>query len=293
VEELGGMAKAIETGMPKLRIEEAAARRQARIDQGLDVIVGVNKYQTTEDVSLDILEVSASVRDEQVSRLKEIKAGRDNAAVKQALEALTRGAEGGANLLELVIPAMRQRATVGEVSDAMEKAFGRYVATTQCISGIYSAEFGDSEIISSIRKRTDQFKEREGRRPRILVAKMGQDGHDRGMKVIASGFADLGFDVDIGPMFQTPDEAARMAVENDVHVVGVSSLAAGHKTLVPELAKALRQEGGDDILVVVGGIIPAKDYDMLHAAGAACVFGPGTPVTESANQVLNALEKNR
>jgi methylmalonyl-CoA mutase len=287
------MAKAIETGMPKLRIEEAAARRQARIDQGLDVIVGVNKYQTTEEVSLDILEVSASVRDEQVARLKAIKAARDNAAVKQALEALTRGAEGGANLLELVIPAMRQRATVGEVSDAMEKAFGRYVATTQCISGIYSAEFGDCEIISSIRKRTDQFKEREGRRPRILVAKMGQDGHDRGMKVIATGFADLGFDVDIGPMFQTPDEAARMAVENDVHVVGVSSLAAGHKTLVPELSKALRQEGGDDILVVVGGIIPAKDYDMLHAAGAACVFGPGTPVTESANQVLNALDKGR
>jgi methylmalonyl-CoA mutase len=293
VEELGGMAKAIETGMPKLRIEEAAARRQARIDQGLDVIVGVNKYQTKEDVSMEILEVSASVRDEQVARLKEIKAARDNAAVKQALEALTRGAEGGANLLELVLPAMRLRATVGEVSDAMEKAFGRYVATTQCISGIYSAEFGDSEIISSIRKRTDQFKEREGRRPRILVVKMGQDGHDRGMKVIATGFADLGFDVDIGPMFQTPEEAARMAVENDVHVVGVSSLAAGHKTLVPELAKALRQEGGDDILVVVGGIIPPKDYDMLYAAGAACVFGPGTPVTESANQVLNALDKGR
>jgi methylmalonyl-CoA mutase len=213
--------------------------------------------------------------------------------VKQALEALTRGAEGGGNLLELVIPAVRLRATVGEVSDAMEKAFGRYVATTQCISGIYSAEFGDSEIIASIRKRTDQFKEGEGRRPRILVAKMGQDGHDRGMKVIATGFADLGFDVDIGPMFQTPEEAARMAVENDVHVVGVSSLAAGHKTLVPALAEALRQEGGGDILVVVGGIIPAKDYDVLHAAGAACVFGPGTPVTESANQVLNALERKR
>ena len=293
VEGLGGMAKAIETGMPKLRIEEAAARRQARIDQGLDVIVGVNKYQTTEDVSLDILEVPASVRDEQVARLKEIKARRDTAAVQQALAALTRGAENSENLLELVIQAMRLRATVGEVSDAMEKAFGRYVATTQCISGVYSAEFGDSEIITSIRKRTDQFKEREGRRPRILVAKMGQDGHDRGMKVIASGFADLGFDVDIGPMFQTPDEAARMAVENDVHVVGVSSLAAGHKTLVPELAKALRQEGGDEILVVVGGIIPPKDYDLLHAAGAACVFGPGTPVTESANQVLNALEKGK
>jgi methylmalonyl-CoA mutase len=291
VEELGGMSKAIETGMPKLRIEEAAARRQARIDQGLDVIVGVNKYQIKEDVSLDILEVAASVRDEQIARLKEIRAARDNAAVKQALEALSKGAESGANLLELTINAIRLRATVGEVSDAMERVFGRFVATTRAVSGIYSAEYGNSEIIQTIRKRCDQFKEREGRRPRILVAKMGQDGHDRGMKVIASGFADLGFDVDIGPMFQTPVEAARMAVENDVHVVGVSTLAAGHKTLVPELVKALKQEGGDDIRVVVGGIIPPKDYDMMRQAGAACIFGPGTPVTESANQVLNALEK--
>jgi methylmalonyl-CoA mutase len=180
---------------------------------------------------------------------------------------------------------------VGEVSDALEKAFGRFVATTRCVSGIYSAEYGDSEIIQTLRKRTDQFKDREGRRPRILVAKMGQDGHDRGMKVIATGFADLGFDVDIGPMFQTPSEAARMAVENDVHVVGISTLAAGHKTLVPDLVRALKQEGGEDILVVVGGIIPPKDYDLLYTAGATCVFGPGTPVTESANQVLNALEK--
>jgi methylmalonyl-CoA mutase len=291
VEGLGGMAKAIETGMPKLRIEEAAARRQARIDQGLDVIVGVNKYQIKEDVSLDVLEVSASVRDEQIARIKEIKAKRDNAAVKQALEALTRGAESGGNLLELSILAVRARATVGEVSDALEKVFGRFVATTRCVSGIYSAEYGDSAIIQTLRKRTDQFKERDGRRPRILVTKMGQDGHDRGMKVIATGFADLGFDVDIGPMFQTPEEAARMAVENDVHVVGISTLAAGHKTLVPELVRALKKEGGEDILVVVGGIVPPKDYSLLSAAGAACVFGPGTPVTESANQVLNALEK--
>jgi methylmalonyl-CoA mutase len=290
VEELGGMAKAIETGMPKLRIEEAAARRQARIDQGLDVIVGVNKYKIKEDVNLEVLEVPAAVRDEQVARLKEIKSRRDAAAVKSALEALTHAAEKGGNLLEYAIPAVRLRATVGEVSDAIEKAFGRFVATTQCVSGIYSSEYGDSEIIRAIRKRTEQFAEREGRRPRILVTKMGQDGHDRGMKVIASGFADLGFDVDIGPMFQTPEEAARMAVENDVHVVGVSTLAAGHNTLVPALVKALADENGGDILVVVGGIIPPKDYDALRQAGARCVFGPGTPVTESANQVLNALE---
>ena len=293
VEEMGGMAKAIETGMPKLRIEEAAARRQARIDQGLDVIVGVNKYQIKEEVNLEVLEVPAGVRDEQIARLKEIRATRDAAAVKRALEALAQGAERGANLLELTIPAMRLRATVGEVSDALERVFGRFVATTQCISGVYSAEFGDSEIIASLRQRTESFKEREGRRPRILVAKMGQDGHDRGMKVIATGFADLGFDVDIGPMFQTPDEAARMAVENDVHVVGVSTLAAGHKALVPELVAALKREGGGEILVVVGGIIPPKDYEVLRAAGATCVFGPGTAVTAAANEVLNALERRK
>jgi methylmalonyl-CoA mutase len=293
VEGLGGMAKAIETGMPKLRIEESAARRQARIDQGLDVIVGVNKYQIKEDVNLEILEVSASVRDEQIARLREIRSTRDNAAVKRALDALAQGAEAGANLLELTISAIRLRASVGEVSDALENVFGRFVATTQCISGVYSSEFGDSEIIASLRRRTESFKEREGRRPRILVAKMGQDGHDRGMKVIATGFADLGFDVDIGPMFQTPDEAARMAVENDVHVVGVSTLAAGHKALVPELVAALKREGSGDILVVVGGIIPPRDYEMLREAGAACVFGPGTAVTAAANEVLNALEARK
>ena len=291
VEEMGGMAKAIETGMPKMRIEESAARRQARIDQGKDVIVGVNKYQIEEDVKLEILEVPASVREEQIARLKELKKKRDNAAVQKALENLTKGAVSGANLLELSIAAVRLRATVGEISDALEKEFGRYVATTQCISGVYAAEYGKDEIIEAMLKRTEQFQEKEGRRPRILVTKMGQDGHDRGIKVIATGFADLGFDVDISPMFQTPAEVARMAVENDVHVVGVSSQVAAHKTLVPQLIEALKTEGGQDILVVVGGIIPPADYDFLYGAGASGVFGPGTPVTESANQVLNALEK--
>ena len=293
VEELGGMAKAIETGMPKMRIEEAAARRQARIDLGKDVIVGVNKYQVEEDVDLEILEVPASVRDEQIARLKELKASRDEKAAQQALLAIVNAAESGGNLLEATIPAVRARATVGEISDALEKAFGRYVATTQCISGVYAAEYGDSEIISSIRKRTEGFKEKEGRRPRILVTKMGQDGHDRGIKVIATAFADLGFDVDISPMFQTPEEAARMAVENDVHLVGASSLAAGHNTLVPALIDALKNEGGEDILVIVGGIIPPSDYEVLYDAGVVGIFGPGTPVTESANQVLNSLEQKR
>jgi len=227
------MAKAIETGMPKMRVEESAAKKQARIDQGLDVIVGVNKYKIEEEPLEDVLEVSDAVRREQIQRLTEIKAARDDAAVGQALADLTRAAEKGANLLEACVPAVRARATVGEISDAMEKVFNRFVATTQCISGVYAAEYGDREIFKAVRKRTDDFLEKEGRRPRILVTKMGQDGHDRGIKVIATAFADLGFDVDISPMFQTPEEAAKMAVENDVHVVGVSSLAAGHKTLVP------------------------------------------------------------
>jgi methylmalonyl-CoA mutase len=291
VEEMGGMAKAIETGKPKMRIEEAAARRQARIDQGKDVIVGVNKYQIEEDVDLEVLEVPASVRDEQVNRLKELKARRDAKTAEQALQAIIKTAESGGNLLEACIPAVRARATVGEISDALENVFGRYVATTQCISGVYASEYGDSEIIDSLRKRTADFEEKEGRRPRILVTKMGQDGHDRGIKVIATAFADLGFDVDISPMFQTPEEAARMAVENDVHLVGVSSLAAGHKTLVPELIAALNKEDGGDILVVAGGIIPPADYEVLYSVGVVGIYGPGTPVTESVNQVLNALEK--
>jgi methylmalonyl-CoA mutase len=290
VEELGGMAKAIEIGMPKMRIEEAAARKQARIDQGKDVIVGVNKYQIEEEPLEDVLEVSEAVRDEQIARLKEIKEKRDDNAVRRALEGITNAAESGGNLLEACIPAVRARATVGEISDAMENVFNRYVATTQCISGAYADEYAGSEIFAAVRKRTDEFQEKQGRRPRILVTKMGQDGHDRGIKVIATAFADLGFDVDIGPMFQTPEEAAQMAVENDVHIVGVSSLAAGHKILVPQLIEALKEKGGDEVQVVVGGVIPPADYDFLYQAGAKGVFGPGTVVTDSANKVLNALE---
>ncbi len=292
VEELGGMAKAIESGMPKMRIEESAARRQAKIDQGKEVIVGVNKYQLKdENLDLEVLEVPEGVREEQVNRLKEIREKRDNEKTRQALEALTKAAETGGNLLAACIPAVRARATVGEISEAMEKVFDRYVATTQCISGVYAAEYGDSEILASLRKRTADFAEKNGRRPRILMTKMGQDGHDRGVKVVSTAYADIGFDVDISPMFQTPEEAAKMAVENDVHVVGASSLAAGHKTLVPALINALKEQGSEEILVVVGGVIPPSDYDFLFKAGAVGVFGPGTPIADSANQVLNALEK--
>ncbi len=294
VEELGGMAKAIESGMPKMRIEESAARRQAKIDQGKEVIVGVNKYQLQdEQPDLEVLEVAEAVRDEQVNLIKKIREERDESATRQALNAVTKAAEGKENLLAACIEAVRARATVGEISDAMEKVFGRFVATTQCISGVYAAEYEDSEIIASIRKRTEDFMEKEGRRPRILMTKMGQDGHDRGVKVVASAYADLGFDVDISPMFQTPEEAAKMAVENDVHLVGASSLAAGHKTLVPQLVEALKKAGGEEILVVVGGVIPPRDYDMLFKAGAAGIFGPGTPITESANKVLNALNDRK
>ena len=290
VEELGGMAKAIETGMPKMRIEESAARRQARIDQGADVIVGVNKFQLPDEEPIDVLEVPSTVRDEQVARLEELKAGRDGAAVDAALSAVTRAAEGDANLMAASIEAVRARATVGEVSDAIEKVFARYVATTQCISGVYAAEFGDSEIIAALRKRTEDFAAKQGRRPRILMTKMGQDGHDRGIKVVATALADLGFDVDISPMFQTPEEAAKMAIENDVHMVGASSLAAGHKTLVPGLIEELKKLGGGDVLVFAGGVIPPKDYGFLEESGVAGVFGPGTPIPESANKMLNALE---
>jgi len=291
VEELGGMAKAIESGMPKLRIEESAARAQARIDQGKDVIVGVNKYRAEAEALTDVFEVPVAVREEQIARLKQTKAGRDASAVRQTLAAVTRCARESGNLLEACIPAVRARATVGEISEAMEKVFGRFTATTQCISGVYAAEFGDSELLAAIRKRTQAFHERHGRRPRLLVTKMGQDGHDRGIKVIATAFADMGFDVDIGPMFQTPAEAARMAVENDVHIVGVSTLVAGHKVLIPALIEALKAEGGEDIQVVVGGIIPPSDYEFLETQGVVGIFGPGTPVTDSANQVLNALEQ--
>jgi len=291
VEALGGMAKAIETGMPKLRVEESAARRQARIDQGLDVIVGVNKYKIEDQPLKDILEVSETVRQEQIDRLVKIRAQRDESKVRQALAELTQAAEAGGNILEAALPAVRARATVGEISDAMEKVFGRFVATTQCISGVYASEFKDQGVIEALRKRCDAFVDKQGRRPRILLTKMGQDGHDRGIKVVATAFADFGFDVDISPMFQTPEEAAKMAVENDVHVVGASTLAAGHKTLVPHLIQALKKEGAEDILVVAGGVIPPGDYDFLYKAGVNAVFGPGTPLIHSANQVLNALER--
>ena len=291
IEELGGMARAIETGMPKMRIEESAARRQARIDQGKDTIVGVNKYRIQDEVPVEVLDIPASVRDEQIARLRDIKARRDAAAVQKALERITQVAEKGGNLLDASIDAVRLRATVGEVSDAMEKVFGRYVATTRVISGAYSSEYGDDEVIRSLRARTEKFLEKNGRRPRQLVTKMGQDGHDRGIKVVATAYADVGFDVDISPMFQTPEEAAKMAIENDVHVVGVSSLAAGHKTLVPELIEQLKKMGGQDIIVVVGGVIPPADYDFLYQKGVKGIFGPGTAVTDSADRVLQLLEE--
>lgn len=293
VEELGGMARAIESGMPKMRIEESAARKQARIDRGLDTIVGVNKYQLKdEQTDFEIREVPASVRDEQVERLEQIKATRDNDKVQQLLGALTKGAEGDDNLLALAIEAIRARATVGEVSEAMETVFGRYNAQTQCISGAYGSEFGsDTDELKAIRERTESFVETHGRRPRILVTKMGQDGHDRGIKVIASAYADMGFDVDISPLFQTPAEAARMAIENDVHAVGASSMTAGHKTLIPELVVELVKQGREDILVVAGGIIPATDYDFLYKKDVKAIFGPGTSVIVSANRTLDLIEE--
>lgn len=296
IEDIGGMAKAIESGMPKMRIEESAARRQARIDQGSDVIVGVNKYRLEDEkLDFDILEVPDSVRLEQIDRLKEIKSTRNEAETQACLDAITKAAEGKGNLLEAAVAAAKARATVGEISDAMEKVFGRYVATTQCVSGAYSSEYSEADttsaqVIEDFRKRTENFLEKTGRRPRILVTKMGQDGHDRGIKVVASSFADLGFDVDISPMFQTPDEAAKMAIENDVHIVGASSLAAGHKTLVPELIEKLKEQGAGEIGVVAGGVIPPSDYDYLYEHGCKAIFGPGTPITTSAGKVMDLLE---
>jgi methylmalonyl-CoA mutase len=291
VEQLGGMAKAIETGIPKMRIEEAAARKQARIDAGQDVIVGVNAYPSPEETLVPVLEVdNASVRESQLRRLEELRRTRDGQAVERSLEALTRSAAetGQGNLLELAVEAARKRATLGEISMALEKTWGRYLATTRTISGVYSAESHTAEF-DKAHEMAERFEQREGRRPRILVAKMGQDGHDRGSKVIATAFADLGFDVDIGPLFQTPHEVARHAAENDVHAVGVSSLAAGHKTLVPQLIAELKKLNRDDILVVVGGVIPPQDYDFLYKAGAAGVYGPGTVIPVAAQQILQIL----
>ncbi len=293
VEELGGMTKAIEAGLPKLRIEEAAARTQARIDSGQQTIVGVNKYRLDQEDSIEVLKVdNTAVREAQIERLRELRSERDERVLRTKLEALTKSAEtGDGNLLELAIDAARHRATVGEISEALEKVYGRYQATIRSIEGVYRSEAGkDAESINRVRSRSETFLEKHGRRPRILVAKMGQDGHDRGQKVIATAFADLGFDVDIGPLFQTPEESAKQAIENDVHIVGASSLAAGHLTLVPQLKQALRDLGRDDILVVVGGVIPPEDYDALREAGAAAIFGPGTVIADAAFELLDRLD---
>ena len=291
VEKLGGMTKAIEEGIPKLRIEEAAARRQARIDSGKETIVGLNKYRLDKEDPIDILDIdNTAVRESQIKRLRQIKATRDNVACQAALEAITAAAGGGeGNLLALAVEAAKARATLGEISDAMEKVFGRYKARIRSISGVYAKEFGADPDMQTAQQLVSQFEAREGRRPRIMIAKMGQDGHDRGAKVVATAYADLGFDVDIGPLFQTPEETARQAVENDVHVVAMSSLAAGHKTLLPALVAELAKLGRDDIMVVCGGVIPAQDYEFLLDQGASAIFGPGTVIPESARKILELL----
>ena len=291
VEDLGGMTKAIEKGIPKLRIEEAAAKKQAKIDSGQDVIVGVNKYQLKEEDPLHILEVdNEAVRNSQIERLTQLKANRNTTEVDKSLVALTNAAKSGKeNLLDLAVKAARKRATLGEISDALEAVFGRHKAVTKTISGVYSKEIKDDKLFKQARKLADKFAELEGRRPRIMIAKLGQDGHDRGAKVVATGYADLGFDVDIGPLFQTPQEATKQAVENDVHILGISSLAAGHKTLVPQVISALQKYGREDIMVIVGGVIPAQDYQFLFNAGAVGVFGPGTKIAQAAIDLLTIL----
>ncbi|MCD7877679.1 MAG: methylmalonyl-CoA mutase [Cloacibacillus porcorum] len=293
VEALGGMSKAIETGLPKMRIEEAAARRQARIDSGSEKIIGVNALQLEQEDPIDILEVdNSAVRDAQIARLAKLRANRNQEEVDRWLAAITRSLETGeGNLLEFAVEAARARASLGEISDAVEKASGRHKAVIRSISGIYSSEFEEEEIIEEVRRMTDEFEEREGRRPRIMVAKMGQDGHDRGAKVVATAYADMGFDVDIGPLFQTPEETAQDAVDNDVHIVGMSSLAAGHKTLLPQLVEELEKHGRGDIMVVAGGVIPAQDYQFLYDHGAACIFGPGTVIPAAAKEMLEKLNE--
>ncbi|QCE42110.1 methylmalonyl-CoA mutase [Psychroserpens sp. NJDZ02] len=291
VEELGGMTKAIEAGIPKLRIEEAAARKQARIDSGQDIIVGVNKYVLDEEDAIATLEVdNQTVRLQQIEGLEKIKAERNTVKVNQALDNLTKAAKTGEdNLLALAVVAAKERATLGEISDALEAVFGRYKAQIKSFSGVYSKEIKDDKSFAKAKELADQFAEQDGRRPRIMIAKMGQDGHDRGAKVVATGYADVGFDVDIGPLFQTPHEAAKQAVENDVHILGVSSLAAGHKTLVPQVIEELKKYGREDIMVVVGGVIPKQDYQYLFDAGAVAVFGPGTKISEAAIKILEIL----
>ncbi|RSK47084.1 methylmalonyl-CoA mutase [Bacillus canaveralius] len=291
IENLGGMAKAIETGLPKMKIEEAAARRQAQIDSGKETIIGVNRYRPEQEEPIDILDIdNTAVRLRQIEKLKQLKDVRDEHEVKEALTALTKAAEtGDANLLEMAVRAARVRATLGEISDAIEAVANRHKAVIRSISGVYSSHFSNEEEIAEVKKMTDEFLENEGRRPRILIAKMGQDGHDRGAKVISTAFADLGFDVDIGPLFQTPAETALQAVENDVHVIGMSSLAAGHKTLLPQLLEELLKLGREDILVVIGGVIPAQDYQYLYDHGAAAIFGPGTVIPVAAQKVIRSI----
>jgi methylmalonyl-CoA mutase len=294
VEELGGMTRAVEAGMPKLQIEAAAARRQARVDRGEEVIVGVNRYRSESEDEVEVREIDNSqVREQQIARLNQIRESRDDAAVETALAALREGAQGDANLLELSVEAARVRATVGEMSDALESAFGRYQAEIRAISGVYGEAYEGDEGYAKVCGEIEAFAAEEGRRPRLMVAKLGQDGHDRGAKIIATAFADIGFDVDIGPLFQTPAEVARDAIESDVHVVGVSTQAAGHKTLVPELVRELRKLGGDDILVVCGGVIPAQDYDFLAQAGVSAVYGPGTNIPEAAAEIVALLATRR
>ncbi|MDI3545837.1 MAG: methylmalonyl-CoA mutase [Rikenellaceae bacterium] len=295
VEELGGMTKAIVAGIPKMRIEEASARRQARIDSGLDIIVGINKYQLEKEDPLQILEVDNTiVREKQIQRINEVKANRDNEKVQQSLNAITKACETGeGNLLELAIEAAKYRATLGEISYAMEKAWGRYIPEIKSITGVYSSEISQNESFRKAQKLADDFAKLEGRRPRILVAKLGQDGHDRGAKVIATAYADIGFDVDMGPLFQTPEEAAKMAVENDVHIIGISSLAGAHKALVPQVIEELEKLGREDIMVIVGGVIPPQDYQFLFDAGVVAIFGPGTPIPDAAIKLLEILIASR
>ena len=293
VEAMGGMTKAVDSGWAKLKIEAAAAEKQARIDSGKDVIVGVNKYKLAKEDPIDILAIdNVKVRDGQIDRLKKIRASRDTAKVQAALDALTASAESGqGNLLDLSIQAIRLRATVGEVSDALEKVFGRHRADTQKVTGVYAAAYDSAEGWDQLKKEINEFADAKGRRPRVMISKLGQDGHDRGAKVVATAFADLGFDVDMGPLFQTPEECARQAIENDVHAVGVSTLAAGHKTLVPAIIEELKKQGADDIIVFVGGVIPRQDYDFLYEAGVKGIYGPGTPIPASAKDVLEQIKK--
>lgn len=293
VEELGGMSKAIDTGLPKMRIEEAAARRQAHIDSGEEKILGLNAYQLEQEDPLDILEVdNTAVRQAQIARLEKLRANRSQETVDERLNALTHAMETGeGNLLELAVEAARARASLGEISYAIEKVCGRHKAVIRSISGVYSSEFSDDEVINEVRRMTDEFEQREGRRPRILIAKMGQDGHDRGAKVVGTAYADMGYDVDVGPLFQTPEEVAQDAVDNDVHIVGMSSLAAGHKTLLPQLVEELEKRGRGDIMVIAGGVIPAQDYEFLYEHGAACIFGPGSVIPACAKEMLEKLNE--